>query len=176
MSQPNYLVFSKKNKSQQWDKYDKRNRRGAYNFEKTKEYEIAERWFEERRGAQKATVDQPKIIEESKPIKLPPGLIPSSIIINRPLGLNKVIMPPPGLEKIAVELPKFCKKCTRIPTNALSTNCCMSFVCSSCFSSYSELFNRCVFCKVVLDQDRYDEFDGLDLYIPPYEDFEYLII
>ncbi len=165
MSQPDYPAFSKKIQSRQWDKYDKRNRRGAYNFEKTKEFELAEKWFEERREAQKVKeelkVNEPKSVNS---INVPPGLYPSIVKINNM---------PPGLEKKA-ERPKFCKKCTRIPTSTFPISCCNSILCSTCYLEYSSLYNRCVICKTVVEPARYDEFDGLDLCIPSYEDFEYI--
>lgn len=169
MSQPDYPLFSKKIQSRQWDNYDKRNRRGGYNFEKTREFELAERWFEERRGVQK--IEEPNVLEpkvlEPKPIKVPPGLYPA---------ITKINGTPPGLEKSVIEPPKFCKKCTRVPTSTFPIICCNSIVCFECFSDYADLFNRCIICKTIVEPDRYDEFDGLVLRIPSYEDFEYLIV
>lgn len=70
MQRPDYPLFSKR--------YT-REKRGAYNFEKTKEYDLAEQWFKDRKGAQKELI----------PVSSPP-VKPTPI---QPIG------PPPGLEK-----------------------------------------------------------------------------
>ena len=72
MSQPDYPIFSKRHQKAQ------RTRRGAYNFEKTKEYQLAEKWFEERRE-NKLTDRSEQITTNPEPVtktekRLPPGL------------------------------------------------------------------------------------------------------
>ncbi len=70
MSRSDYPLFSKRIQKSQ------KNWRGGYNFEKTKEYELAEKWFEERRGVKQSIT--PKLentrVSKSEPKKLPPGL------------------------------------------------------------------------------------------------------
>ena len=74
MSRPDYPIFSKKHQK------SNRSWRGGYNFEKSKEYELAEKWFEERRGINQsitpALVNDVKkvIVTKPQPKKLPPGL------------------------------------------------------------------------------------------------------
>jgi hypothetical protein len=74
MSRSDYPLFSKRIQKSQ------KNWRGGYNFEKSKEYELAEKWFEERRGIKQSIT--PKVenttekirVSKSEPKKLPPGL------------------------------------------------------------------------------------------------------
>ena len=74
MSQPDYPVFNKK-----WQK-EQKSRRGGYNFEKSREYQLAEKWFEERRENKhiekpEQTIEKEKpVIEIKKEKRLPPGL------------------------------------------------------------------------------------------------------
>lgn len=146
MSQPNYPLFSKKCQREQ------RNARGAYNFEKTKEYKLAEKWFEERKN------NQNKSRSLSPSVQSPPP--------------TKKHSNPPGL--IKTTQTKSCKVCTKIPDFPLITNCCNILICNACFSIRSDLYNRCTSCNSIINEELYDLYDGLDLLIPSYEDFHYL--
>lgn len=79
MSQPDYPLFSKRHYRAQ------REKRGAYNFEKTKEYNLAEQWFKDRKEAQRELIPVPK--PPTPPQKFSPEP-------TKPKG------PPPGLEKL----------------------------------------------------------------------------
>lgn len=143
MSQPDYPLFSKRIQKSQ------RNWRGGYNFEKTREYKLAEKWFEERRET----------------IKEPIQPVPKSIV--------EVPRVPPGLVKTAVK-PKYCKVCSKIPNSLYTSECCTSFFCDGCFSSLAELYNRCPCCKKTVNAELVQQFEGLDLKIPSYDEFEYI--
>jgi hypothetical protein len=71
MSRPDYPAFSKRIHREQ---REERNKRGGYNFEKTKEYTLAEKWFEERKALKKEPipVPTPKVALSKK---APPGLV-----------------------------------------------------------------------------------------------------
>jgi hypothetical protein len=71
MSRPDYPIFSKRFHREQ---REERNKRGGYNFEKTKEYSLAEKWFEERKALNKEPipVPTPKAVLSKK---APPGLV-----------------------------------------------------------------------------------------------------
>jgi hypothetical protein len=83
MSQPDYPLFSKRHYRAQ------REKRGAYNFEKTKEYNLAEQWFKDRKEAQRELIPVPKppsptppqksSPEPTKPKGPPPGLAPKPV-------------------------------------------------------------------------------------------------
>jgi hypothetical protein len=144
MSQPDYPVFNKK-----WQKAQK-GWRGGYNFEKSKEYQLAERWFEERKETRKE--------------------------YNHPTPTNTVVTPvirmPPGLVKTTIK-PKYCKVCNKIPSSLFTSECCNSFFCSDCFNTRAELFNRCPCCKKAVKEELIEQFEGLDLSIPSYDEFYY---
>lgn len=137
MAQPTYPLFSKRLHREQ------RGKRGGYNFEKTREYHLAEKWFEERKSRD----------------------IPSEIVTT---PIQKRLLPP-GLEKLS----KICITCKKIPQIPITVNCCNTVSCVSCFTHYTELYNRCTKCKSVIDMEKYDLYDGFDLNIPSYDDFEY---
>lgn len=69
MSRPDYPLFSKRLQREQRGGRDKR---GAYNFEKSREFELAEKWFEERKEAQKKVI--PVLPPPPKTKGPPPGL------------------------------------------------------------------------------------------------------
>jgi hypothetical protein len=143
MSQPEYQGFSKKHPKTM------RSWKGAYNFEKTKEYKLAEKWFEERRERQEKKIE-PTLTDP--PSKAKKG-------------------PPPGLTK---PLPaKLCRKCNSVMTIPLNNGCCNNTFCLLCTTFESELYNRCYSCKSVIDITKYDEYDSLNLTIPSYNDFIY---
>jgi hypothetical protein len=144
MSQPDYPVFNKK-----WQKAQK-GWRGGYNFERTKEYQLAERWFEERKETRKAYNHS----------------TPTNTVV------TPVIRAPPGLVK-TTNKPKYCKVCTKIPTNLFTSECCSLFFCSDCFNTRAELFNRCPCCKKAVKEELIEQFEGLDLTIPSYDEFYY---
>lgn len=68
-----------------------------------------------------------------------------------------------------------CTKCESQHTNLVTIDCCKSKLCLECISFESALYNRCYSCKTVIDNDKYQEYDGLDLQIPTYDEFEYII-
>jgi len=78
MSQPTYPLFSKRVQP------DKHKKREKYNFQKSNEYDLAEKWFEERKSTTKTyDIVTPSIrsstqhASQSEPIKtkrVPPGL------------------------------------------------------------------------------------------------------
>jgi hypothetical protein len=76
MSRPDYPLFSKRYK---------REKRGAYNFEKSKEFDLAEQWFKDRKESQREVIPVP-----SPPVK------PAPITTKGP---------PPGLEKPVIPQP-----------------------------------------------------------------------
>jgi hypothetical protein len=149
MSQPDYPLFSKK---------CQRNSRGTYNFERTKEFHLAEKWFEERKEAKKDSRPPSPMVQSPPPIKVTP----------------QIKGPPPGLPKPISKNIASCFKCNKIQTNPLMVACCVSCFCLSCTFFQAELYNRCYKCKAVIDMNRYKEYDDLDLVIPSYEDFDYV--
>ena len=56
MSAPSYPIFSKRIQREQ--KEQTRNKRGAYNFQKNKEYTVAEEWFQARKEARQIKIKQ----------------------------------------------------------------------------------------------------------------------
>jgi hypothetical protein len=156
MSQPDYPLFSKKHQRSQ------RNLRGAYNFERTREFRLAEQWFEERRAARQEYNHIPS---------RPSQETITNTIIQQPPSLSK--KDPPGLIK-TTSRPKFCKLCSKLPNNPLSVECCKSCFCFDCFSLYADLYNRCANCKKVIQIELQEQFEGLDLKIPSYDDFDYI--
>jgi hypothetical protein len=80
MSRPDYPLFSKRIHREQ------RNKRGGYNFERSREFELAEKWFEERKGSQRTLIPVPE--PPPKPASLP----------------TKAKGPPPGLSKPVIEV------------------------------------------------------------------------
>jgi hypothetical protein len=178
MSQPEYPLFSKKHQRLQ------RNWRGGYNFEKSREFELAERWFEERRETRPQTnhpkPKTPTIKSKTPPIKsiiqpLSPiiqPLPPPSIALVPPQNHFNWLKSssPPGLNK---SQPKFCKKCSKILSNPIMIDCCKSCFCLSCLVLHIDLFNRCLSCKAIVDKDLYELYDGCDISIPSYQDFDY---
>ena len=150
MSQPDYPIFSKRHQKAQ------RTRRGTYNFEKTKEYELAEKWFEERREAKQERPPSPMVQSPPPTIKQPS---------------KSIFGPPPGLPKPITT--KACNKCKVPQRFPVILNCCQSVFCLDCVVFESNLYNRCHSCKKVIDITKYDEYDGLNLKIPSFEDFDY---
>jgi hypothetical protein len=151
MSQPDYPIFNKK-----WQK-DQKNRRGGYNFEKTKEFELAEKWFEERKVARQEYNRPPSPTVQSPP----------------PISLPQAKKgPPPGLNKLVVPT-KVCKKCNSTQIIPVTFGCCNNTFCLNCTTFEAELYNRCFSCKSIIDMSKYDEYDGLDLKIPSYDEFDY---
>jgi hypothetical protein len=68
MPPPSYPVFSKRIQREQ--KEELRNKRGAYNFQKTKTYHVAEEWFQARKEAKQIKIKLP--IEDCElDIKIP---------------------------------------------------------------------------------------------------------
>ncbi len=68
MSAPSYPVFSKRIQREQ--KEQQRSKRGAYNFQKNKEYTVAEEWFQARKEVKQAQKKLP--IEDCElDIKIP---------------------------------------------------------------------------------------------------------
>ena len=149
MSQPDYPIFSKKHQRAQ------RSWRGGYNFERSKEYELAEKWFEERREAKQERPPSPMV-------QSPPPTKPQQ---------NITKLPPPGLTKPTNV--KFCVKCTVPTSTPVSMGCCGSIYCIKCITFEAELYNRCHKCKSILDMSKYEEYEGCDLHIPSYDDFNY---
>ena len=153
MSQSEYPLFSKKHPK------NMRSWKGVYNFEKTKEYKLAEKWFEQRKEYKLAE----KWLEERKETKI------ESILTDPPSKAKKG--PPPGLTK---PLPaNLCKKCNSVITIPLNNGCCNNTFCVMCTIFEAELYNRCYSCKSVIDITKYDDYDGLNLTIPSYNDFIY---
>jgi hypothetical protein len=74
-----------------------------------------------------------------------------------------------------IKKPSHCKKCKSQHINLVTIDCCKSKLCLECISFESALYNRCYSCKSVIDNDKYQEYDGLDLQIPTFDDFEYII-
>ena len=77
MSRPDYPTFSKRLYREQ---HEQRYKRGAYNFEKTKEYTLEEKWFEERKAVKKEPIPVPSPVKLPSPKatvvkKVPPGLV-----------------------------------------------------------------------------------------------------
>ena len=88
MSQPDYPLFWKRLQRDQYLQSNQRHTRekcGAYNFEKTKNCDLAEKWFRERKEVQREPIPTPT------PIPTPPIPISTPIIASKPKG------PPPGL-------------------------------------------------------------------------------
>lgn len=141
-----YSLFKKQRNIRSW--------RGAYNFEKSREFELAEKWFEERR----------QVSQEYKPT--------ISSQKSEELISNKFKVPP-GLSKSESQI-RFCKKCAKVVSSQVSLNCCKVPFCLECSTFYIDLFNRCVGCKTIIDKNIYDQYDGLDLKIPSYENFNYI--
>lgn len=140
MSTPDYPTFSKRIQRSQ------RNYRGAYNFDRSAELKLAEKWFQERRE-QRASMLQPQTTMPSS--RLPPGLpIPTSV-------------------------PKKCKKCSVPQNNPVLMSCCQANFCFKCALHQADLFNRCFNCNKIINFSKYEEYDGLDLKIPSYDDFDY---
>lgn len=121
-----------------------RNYRGAYNFDKTSEHHTAEKWFQERLQHKKVSTIH------STPVRLPPGL------------------PIPTL------ISKKCVKCLVSQTSPIMTVCCSSPFCLKCSIEQATITNRCAHCNKVINNSKYDEYDGLDLKIPSYDDFLYI--
>jgi hypothetical protein len=154
MSHPEYPTFSKKCQRRQ------RNSRGTYNFEKTNEYHLAERWFEERREVKK---------EERPP----------SPMVQSPPPKKKIIGPPPGLPiPSTIYYPKVqkstCVMCNTSQTNYIISSCCSSFLCFNCNIIQSDVYNRCCKCNAIIDMKKYREYEDLDLKIPSYDEFDYV--
>jgi hypothetical protein len=77
MSHSDYPTFPKKNHREQ---RGFREKRGAYKFEKTREYSLAEKWFEERKALNKEPIPVPSPVKLPSPKatvvkKAPPGLV-----------------------------------------------------------------------------------------------------
>lgn len=149
MSQPNYHLFSKKCQNTQ------RNRRSDYNFVKIRDYELVEKWFEERKLARQE-YNRPPLPSVQSP---PPITNPQT---NRqPPGLNKPVP------------TKVCKKCNCTHIIPVTLSCCGNTLCLSCATFEAELYNRCFSCKSILDMSKYEEYDGLSVIIPSYDNFDY---
>jgi hypothetical protein len=71
---------------------------------------------------------------------------------------------PPGLSNNIS-----CKLCSK-KVNMIKLDCCQTS-CFECFSFNAYLYNRCGVCKKILDEDLYEQYDGLDITIPSYDDF-----
>jgi hypothetical protein len=154
MSQPDYPIFNKK-----WQK-EQKSRRGGYNFERTKEYHLAEKWFEERKETKKDSRPPSPMIQSpppTKPVKGPPP------------GLSK----PTIIQSIKPQTP-YCLKCTNPQVNPIIVSCCGSSFCLSCAVLQADVYNRCYKCKTVIDISKYEEYDDLDLKIPSYDEFDYV--
>jgi hypothetical protein len=85
---------------------------------------------------------------------------------------RKKTSPPPspiiqGIRPYTVKLCEMCNNCN----TSKGTNCCNKSICLDCDIFQSETFNRCSFCKTVINMDKYDTYDGLILTIPSYEEF-----
>jgi hypothetical protein len=154
MSQPDYPVFNKK-----WQKAQK-GRRGEYNFERTKEYQLAEKWFEERKETKKDSRPPSPMVQSPPPTKSVRG---------PPPGLLK----PTAIQSIKTETPR-CLKCTTPQINPIIVTCCGSSFCLSCAVLQADVYNRCYKCKAVIDMSKYKEYDDLDLKIPSYDEFDYV--
>lgn len=145
MSQPEYPPFSKKYQY---------NKRGTYNFGRSKDFTLAEKWFKER-------------LESSNEQKQEIYKTPSDTLKKQSINM------PPGLSKSMTNIA-FCKKCkNKILINNSLVYCCKSLFCFECFSLHNDTFNRCIGCKKIVNIAYYDLYDGLDLKIPSYEDFFY---
>lgn len=122
----------------------KRNWRGAYNFDKSTKCQVAEKWFQERREQRALAASLPE------PVRLPPGL------------------------PIPTCTSKKCTKCL-VPLNSpITMRCCNTILCFKCAINQADLINRCFHCNKVIDQSRYEEYDGLNLVIPSYDEFNYV--
>jgi hypothetical protein len=143
MSQPDYPVFSKKHQRAN------RNFRGAYNFEQTKDYKLAEKWFQERRDTIKNQSTPSSTISSTQPTH----------------------RPPPGFQEKQVKL---CKKCFIPQKNPFIARCCNNSFCGNCLTNQMEIYNRCFTCNTVINLDKFEEYEGLDLKIPSYEEFDYI--
>ncbi len=154
MSQPDYPIFNRK-----WQK-DQKNRRGGYNFERTKEYHLAEKWFEERKEAKKDSRPPSPMVQSpppTKPVKGPPP------------GLSK----PTAVQSVKTTTPH-CLKCIKPQINPIIVTCCGSSFCLSCAVQQADVYNRCYKCKAVIDMSKYKEYEELDLKIPSYDEFDYV--
>jgi hypothetical protein len=67
-----------------------------------------------------------------------------------------------------------CTKCSISTDTAINMSCCKSALCNNCHLNCSELYNRCDICSSVIDMAKYDSYDGCDLVIPSYDNFNYL--
>ncbi len=153
MSQPDYPLFSKRLQRGQ------RSMRGAYNFEKTKEYQLAEKWFEERRESKKDTRPPSPMVQSPPPIKV----------------TSSIRGPPPGLPKpITRNYSTHCLKCNSLQSNPIIVACCGSCFCLSCTVLQAEVYNRCFKCNSIIDINKYKEYEDLDLKIPSYDEFDYI--
>jgi hypothetical protein len=148
MSRSDYPLFSKRIQKSQ------KNWRGGYNFEKSKEYELAEKWFEERKETKKDSRPPSPMIQSPPPTKTIKG-------------------PPPGLSKPIPVRDISCFKCKNTQINLIMMGCCASCFCTSCMILQSEIYNRCFKCKKVIDMTKYKEYEDLDLNIPSYDEFDY---
>ena len=123
---------------------NQRNHRGTYNFDKTNEYTNAEKWFQER-------LEHKKVVKTpSTPVRLPPGI------------------PIPTLTS------KKCVKCLEPSSSPVMMACCSSSFCFRCSIEQANITNRCTHCNKVINQSKYEEYDGLDLKVPSYDDFHYI--
>jgi hypothetical protein len=91
MSQPDYPLFSKRYNNQRYN----REKRGAYNFEKTKEYDLAEKWFKERKERKQELIPVPTPTS-SIPVAAPTPITPAPVA---PVAALKPKGPPPGLTR-----------------------------------------------------------------------------
>jgi hypothetical protein len=146
---PEYHAFSKR--FQQNIKHN----RVTHDFESVRRYALAEKWFEERR-----TVEQVTLEDESK----------CKLVISKP---SFELKPPPGLFSFKPVTSKCCTQCLKPHNDTIVARCCSTTFCNTCYNFQSEMYNRCWMCKKVVDMSKYNEYEGLDLCIPTYEDFDY---
>ena len=66
-----------------------------------------------------------------------------------------------------------CVKCKKSIKEKVQLVTCMHSFCKTCVDEHKLCYNRCPMCKKVIDFSKYDEYDGLDLKIPSFDDFTY---
>ncbi len=52
--------------------------------------------------------------------------------------------------------------------------CCAATFCFNCAIGQADIINRCFQCNSVINLSKYEEYDGLDLKIPSYDEFDYI--
>jgi hypothetical protein len=112
----------------------------------------AEEWFAERKKVKESPVTP------SPANSVPPGF--SSSMLKQTQQTQQTPKPE-------------CNVCFRVPSVPTSLECCKKPACFSCTEEYISVNNRCPSCRKVVNANLYDLYDGCDLVIPSYDEFEF---